>query len=115
MNVAARLCDSAHAGEALADASVLNGLPRWGAVVAQRDVDLRGVGKPVRAANISLVTEGDDQPKDPICGLPLSDATAEVVEDADGRYVLFCSAGCLDTWMRRPRAVQTTILGRSSA
>ena len=116
VNVAARLCDLAREGEALADASVLDELPRWGEVVEQRDVDLRGVGKPVPAASISLVMEGDDHPKDPICKLPLSEVTAQrVVEDAEGGSVFFCSASCLDTWVRRPRAGQTRTLGRSSA
>ncbi len=103
VNVAARLCDLAQGGEALAVPSVMLELPRWGVAVAHRDIALRGVERPVRATSIGIVTApGEDQP-DPICGLPLSEKTAEEhAVDADGRPVLFCSHGCLDTWERRP-------------
>jgi class 3 adenylate cyclase len=105
INVAARLCDLAEAGEALADPTVLDDLPRWGAVTARRDVVLRGVERPVPAASIGMTLHGGPTRPDPICGLPLSEGTAvEVVVDGDGRPVLFCSAGCLDTWVRRPAA-----------
>src|SRR6202034_2094206 len=40
VNVAARLCDLAHDGEALCTDSVLGDLPRWGVVLAHRDVAL---------------------------------------------------------------------------
>ncbi len=103
VNVAARLCDLAQAGEALATPSVINELPRWGAVVAQRDVPVRGVEKPVPASSLGLATVGMMSFRDPICGLPLSEGTAEVTaDDGDARTVLFCSPGCLDTWRRRP-------------
>src|ERR1700691_4544206 len=54
VNVASRLCDLAQAGEALASPSVMDHLPRWGAAVSQRDVDLRGVEKPVTASAIAM-------------------------------------------------------------
>ena len=47
VNVAARLCDLADAGEALASPSVMDYLPRWGLTLSYRDVMLRGVEKPV--------------------------------------------------------------------
>jgi adenylate cyclase len=116
VNVAARLCDLAREGEALADASVLDELPPWGGVLERRDVDLRGVGKPVPAASIRLVAEGGDHSTDPICKLPLSELTAQqIVEEAGGGSVLFCSASCLDTWARRPKARETSIRRRFSA
>ena len=103
VNVAARLCDLAQGGEALAAHSVVDDLPRWGAVLAQRDVALRGVEKPVPTSSIGMATDEAGPSRDPICGLPLTAATAEeTAEDARGTVVMFCSPGCLDTWQRRP-------------
>src|SRR5580700_4304267 len=48
VNVAARMCDLAEGGEALADPSVMEELPRWGSALVYRDISLRGVEKPVR-------------------------------------------------------------------
>jgi class 3 adenylate cyclase len=103
VNVAARMCDLAEGGEALADPSVMEDLPRWGSALVYRDIALRGVEKPVRVARIGMTTTGTDTFADPICGLPLSHATAEErFRDAEGAWALFCSPGCLDTWRRRP-------------
>jgi YHS domain-containing protein len=102
VNVAARLCDLAQGGEALAAPSVLAELPRWGAVLVRRDIALRGVEKPVPTSSIAMAIPEATRWLDPICGLPMSEATAEARAD-DGRgAVLFCSPGCLDTWQRRP-------------
>jgi adenylate cyclase len=104
VNVAARLCDAAASGEALADPSVLTQLPRWGAVLAERDITLRGVDEAVRASRIGMAADGPGPERDPICGLPMTGATAEETsQDSRGRPVYFCSLGCLDTWQRRPR------------
>jgi class 3 adenylate cyclase/YHS domain-containing protein len=103
VNVAARLCDLAQGGEALASPSVVNELPRWGAVLERRDIALRGVEKPVPASRIGMADVGSGGHRDPICGLPLSATTAEeTADDAHGAVALFCSSGCLDTWRRRP-------------
>ena len=103
VNVAARMCDLAEGGEALADPSVVDELPRWGSSLVYRDISLRGVEKPVRVATIGMAAAGQGRLADPICGLPMSHATAEErAEDADGGVALFCSPGCLDTWRRRP-------------
>jgi adenylate cyclase len=103
VNVAARLCDLAQGGEALAVPSVMSEMPRWGAEVTHRDITLRGVEKPVLATSIGIVSGPVGDQPDPICGLPLSEETAEArAVDVDGRPVLFCSHGCLDTWERRP-------------
>jgi len=105
VNVAARLCDLAQEGEALAAPSVMEHLPRWGAVLADRDVTLRGVEKPVTASAIAIAmpAAADGGSLDPICGVPLSAETAEATtRDHRDRLVLFCSPGCLDTWQRRP-------------
>jgi class 3 adenylate cyclase/YHS domain-containing protein len=108
VNVASRLCDAAPSGEALADPSIVCDLPRWGSVLVQKDITLRGVERPVPASSIGMVTVGVDRILDPICGLPLSESTAEERADTRrGTPVLFCSLGCLDTWQRRPRRTPT--------
>ena len=105
VNVAARLCDLAPGGEALADPSVLAHLPNWGVAHAETHVALKGVERPVLASSIRMAQPGEDGSFDPICGLPMSHDTAEeVAHDVRGTAVLFCSAGCLDTWRRRPSA-----------
>ncbi len=105
VNVAARLCDLGLGGEALAVAPVLDDMPRWGAVLETREVVLRGVGRPVPTSSIGVVVDGEARLRDPVCGLPLSESTAEeVVPGRRGGSVLFCSVGCLDTWSRRPAA-----------
>jgi class 3 adenylate cyclase len=103
VNVAARLCDLALGGEALAVPSVMGALPRWGEAVTHKEISLRGVDQPVEAASIGLVAPAVRQNFDPICGLPMTPSTAEAdAVDGAGRPVLFCSHGCLDTWERRP-------------
>jgi class 3 adenylate cyclase len=103
VNVAARLCDLAAGGEALADPSVMSFLPSWGVANEERQVSLRGVEKPVPVSSIRMARSGEDGRRDPICGLPLDEDTAdEIAHDARGSVVLFCSVGCLDTWRRRP-------------
>jgi adenylate cyclase len=105
VNVASRLCDLAEAGEALASPSVIDYLPRWGLTLSHRDVTLRGVEKPVQAASIGMPVPDPGQPRDPICGLPLTEITAEeTADDPRGGVVLFCSPGCLDTWLQRPKS-----------
>ena len=103
VNVAARLCDLAVGGEALAVPSVMGALPRWGEAVTHKEISLRGVDQPVEAASIGLVAPAVRKNFDPICGLPMTPDTAEAeAVDGAGRPVLFCSHGCLDTWERRP-------------
>jgi adenylate cyclase len=105
VNVAARLCDLAQGGEALADPSVLPQLPNWGVAHAETEVRLKGVERPVQASSIRMAPTGEDGQPDPICGLPMSHDTAEeIAHDVHGTAVLFCSPGCLDTWRRRPSA-----------
>jgi len=58
VNVAARLCDLAHAGEALAEPSVMSHMPRWGVVLSERDVALRGVSN-LRHPAVSFDGRGD--------------------------------------------------------
>ena len=103
VNVAARLCDLASAGEALAAPAVMSHLPSWGEVMSETHVALRGVEKPVPASSIRMAGSGADGSRDPICGLPLTQDTAEeIAHDVRGSTVLFCSPGCVDTWRRRP-------------
>jgi YHS domain-containing protein len=116
VNVAARLCDAAQAGQALADPSVVDHLPRWGVVLARTEVLLRGVEKPVPSSSIGMSTSGNGLSRDPICGLPLSEDTAEeAAEDSRGDLMVFCSDGCLDTWRRRPSGVTVPGDGRARA
>jgi YHS domain-containing protein len=101
--------DLAQAGEALASPSVMDDLSRWGVAVTHREVALRGVEKPITASAIAMPGAGDGDWLDPICGVPLSAATAEATaQDHRGRMVLFCSSGCLDTWQRRPPHPRST-------
>jgi adenylate cyclase len=103
VNVAARLCDLATAGEALADPSVMAYLPSWGSAQEETHVTLRGVEKPVPASSICMAFAGEEGGRDPICGLPMTHDTAEeIAHDVRGAVVLFCSPGCLETWRRRP-------------
>ena len=96
MNVAARLCDLAPAGSALASPSVMGHLPSWGVAVSETHVTLRGVEKPVSASSIQMAHGGPDGSLDPICGLPLTHDTAEeIAHDVRGSVVLFCSPGCV--------------------
>jgi class 3 adenylate cyclase len=102
VNVAARLCDLADGGEALAVPSVMEAL--------------RGVEKPVTASSIRIDASGTGRYFDPICGLPLAHTTAdETATDPDGETVLFCSSDCLDTWQRRPARLGDTLGDPSAA
>jgi adenylate cyclase len=103
VNVASRLCDLASAGEALAAPAVMGHLPSWGLTVSETHVTLRGVEQPVPASSIRMAPGSADGAHDPICGLPLTQDTAEeIAHDVRGSMVLFCSPGCVDTWRRRP-------------
>ncbi len=108
VNVAARLCDVAQGGEALAVPSVMDDLPRWGVPLVRKEISIRGVEKPVLAATIAIPTPEPNHHLDPVCGLPVSEATAEEqADDVGGRVVLFCSPSCLDTWRQRPARAAT--------
>ena len=61
VNVAARLCDLADAGEALAAPSVIPFLPRWGRVVRQIPVMLRGVENPLPASSFEMDVSGSPE------------------------------------------------------
>jgi adenylate cyclase len=105
VNVAARLCDLAQGGEALVVPSVVGDLPQWAVVVAQKEINIRGVERPVAASSIGMAATDEGRLLDPICGLPLCESTAEeCARDQLNRLFLFCSSGCLDTWQRRPRS-----------
>ncbi|HUY66775.1 MAG TPA: hypothetical protein VMV06_08150 [Acidimicrobiales bacterium] len=54
VNVAARLCDLAGGGEALAAPSVMEDMPRWGTALEHRDIALRGVEKSALTARIGM-------------------------------------------------------------
>ncbi|HWE71117.1 MAG TPA: adenylate/guanylate cyclase domain-containing protein [Acidimicrobiales bacterium] len=116
VNVAARLCDLAQGGEALAAPSVLSHLPRWGVVLGLREIALHGVELPIPASSIGMPTIEAGRVHDPICGLPLSESTAEETAlDSQGVVVAFCSPGCLDTWQRRPTTPSGALQGSRPA
>jgi len=116
VNVAARLCDLAQGGEALAAPSVMSHLPRWGVVLGLREIALHGVELPIPASSIGMPTIEAGRVQDPICGLPLSEATAEATAlDPQGVVVAFCSPGCLDTWQRRPTTASAALEGSRPA
>ncbi len=105
VNVAARLCDVAKGGEVLAESTVLDAVPAWGRVAATNPVQLHGLEAPIPVSRLELaIHEGEGVAEDPICGVPLTSATAMSSDrDAAGMPVLFCSASCQETWTRRPR------------
>src|ERR1039458_2068312 len=104
VNVAARLCDLAPGGEGWAGATIVEHLPRWGAVLSEGEVPIRGLEQPLWVSRLGLATlEGTVLP-DPVCGVPLTLAVADnVARDALRSPVLFCSESCRDTWEHRPK------------
>lgn len=108
VNVAARLCDLARAGEVLADPALVPALPPWAVVADERVVELRGVDAPVPVASLRLQPVGDEASLDPVCGIPLTPTTAAASRAAGGSGTWwFCSDSCLDTWESRPSAAGT--------
>ena len=104
VNVAARLCDIAPGGEVWAGPNIVEHLPRWGAVISEGEITIRGLEQPLWVARLGFAPlEGAVFP-DPVCGIPLTLAVAEVTDrDALGNPVLFCSESCRDTWEHRPK------------
>jgi adenylate cyclase len=104
VNIAARLCEIAPGGEVWATPNVVPYLPRWGAVLSEDEVTLRGLEHPMPVARLGLATLEGSIFRDPICGIPLTVAVADTTDrDARGNPLLFCSASCRDTWDRRPK------------
>ena len=103
VNVAARLCDLARAGEVLADPAVVPAVPPWAVVEEQRSVELRGVEAPVAVVRLGIEQPGAGASVDPICGITLSPSNAVASRSGAGAGTwLFCSDSCLDTWQSRP-------------
>lgn len=104
VNVAARLCDLAQAGEILAGPSMLDFLPKWGEVHTTQDRSVRGLERPLPVACIGLRSVNGVGVPDPVCGIPLTAETAaEVMRHSLGEPVWLCSVSCRDTWQRRPQ------------
>ncbi len=104
VNVAARLCDLAQPGAIYAEPAVLAELPKWGTVVSEESLPVRGLEQPLQVAALGFrQLEGTVEP-DPVCSIPLSREVAIVVShDSLGRELWFCSESCAETWDRRPR------------
>ena len=56
VNVAARLCDLAPGGEVWAGANIVEHLPRWGAVLSEGEVPIRGLEQPLWVSRLGLAT-----------------------------------------------------------
>jgi class 3 adenylate cyclase len=104
VNVAARLCDIAPGGEVWAGANIVEHLPKWGAVLSQQEILIRGLEHPLAVFRLGFAPlEGMVFP-DPVCEIPLTLAVADnVTYDALRNPVLFCSDSCRDTWEHRPK------------
>jgi class 3 adenylate cyclase len=106
VNLAARLCDVATGGQVLATTAIVPFLPPWATVVSTDPLVIRSLEAPIDVAQLALRPAGADAVADPICGIPLTEETApEVLVDAVGLPVLFCSDSCRDTWQRRPAPI----------
>jgi len=106
VNIAARLCELADGGTALAEPRVTDQLPPWATAGPSTEIPVRGLDRPLATCPLSLLPlEGYIQP-DPICGIPLTRLVSVArAMDAVGRELWFCSPSCFDTWERRPPAV----------
>jgi adenylate cyclase len=103
VNVASRLCDMAVGHEVLALSEVVAELPAWGTAEPTDEVSVRGLEQPLRIVRLGLHQPGHEAVPDPICGIPLTEATAfERRRDPNGATMLFCSDSCLETWVERP-------------
>ena len=90
VNVAARLCDLADAGEALAAPSVMASVPSWAMIAEEREVACAASRSRCRPRASAWPRAGEDGSLDPICGLPLNEDTAEeIAHDPRGAVVLF--------------------------
>jgi len=103
VNVAARLCDVALGGQILAEHDVADALPKWGAVLAEKSIPIRGLEQPMTVVEIGFRQLEGPTMLDPVCSIPLTLAVADsTARDTFGTLVLFCSDSCRDTWERRP-------------
>jgi len=104
VNVAARLCDLAPGGEVWAGADIVEHLPKWGAVLSQQEISVRGLEHPLCVSRLGFAPLEGTVFQDPICGIRLTLAVADnVARDALDNPVLFCSESCRDTWEHRPK------------
>ncbi len=101
VNVAARLCDMATSPQVLATPAVAEALPPWGTVVAHHRLTLRGIDDPLDVVELALTAATGPTSPDPVCGIPLTTATAAAVRDGPRGAILLCSDSCLETWEGR--------------
>ncbi|HET6964515.1 MAG TPA: hypothetical protein VFH58_07050 [Acidimicrobiales bacterium] len=105
-NVAARLCDLADAGQALATREVASQAPRWVACGPFASLPVHGLDRPVEAT-VLTIAEAPQMATDPCCGLTLPvQPGLETRFGSDGTVFRFCSASCAVAWediQRRPR------------
>ena len=108
VNVAARLCDVAGAGEVIATPDLVPHLPPWAAVLATGDLAIRGLEHQVEVVHLGLPVASAGTLPDPVCGIPLVSETAvEIRKDGFGGPVLLCSESCLETWLGRDESTAT--------
>lgn len=105
VNLAARLCELANGGQVLADPAIESFLPPWARSNQRRQVAVRGVAAAVEVLEPELHCPEEHPSPDPVCGLPLVEATSVAWRSAGrlGRW-LFCSDSCVDTWESRSSA-----------
>ncbi|WP_320672001.1 adenylate/guanylate cyclase domain-containing protein [Patulibacter defluvii] len=96
INVAARLCDVAAAGQLLVAAAERQSLPQWASLATLGPVAIAGVARPVVVQELDLWTGDSGRTViDPVCGLSIPAEAAIAPHDEDDPALrCFCSADC---------------------
>jgi adenylate cyclase len=97
VNMAARLCDLARAGQVLATTKVVRAVPPWISPTEAAPQAVRGFVGEVGVCELHLGDAGDDPVEDPVCGLVIA-RHAAVLDGGTG----FCSEACLGSWLQSP-------------
>ncbi|EHN13092.1 Adenylate cyclase [Patulibacter medicamentivorans] len=102
INVAARLCDVAAAGQLLMAAGERAALPHWAGLSMLGPVAIAGVARPVLVQELDLRTGDDGRTVvDPVCGLSIPAESAVAPHDeTDPALRCFCSADCAAHFVR---------------
>jgi class 3 adenylate cyclase len=102
VNVAARLCDLAVGQEVLAVPSIVPDIPPWATVETADAISVRGLEHPIDVVRLGLPQAGPDTQPDPVCRIPLTNATAVARRhDDEGCELWFCAESCAEVWGQR--------------